>query len=152
VASHRGARYHQSNPEVKAEQYRSQCGYHERDDNPANSLGGTDQRPSINKSGIAVHGSCVVRSEDPLCNDGRAIRQRKQDQNLRERYIVHAATVPKKTNLLILTPATNVRFWGGVRRCPLLEANRTFAGSDNIGIAHQRACMTCMNCMPFSHA
>jgi len=95
VASHRGARYQQSNPEVKAEQYRSQCGYHQRDDNPANSLGGTDQRPSIDKSRIAVHGSCVVRTEDSLCNDGRAIRQRKQDQNLRERYIVHAPTVPK---------------------------------------------------------
>jgi len=95
VTSHRRARYQESDPEVKAEQYRSQCGYHQRDDNPANSLGGADQRPSIDKLGIAVHGSCVVGTEDSLCNDGRAIRQRKQGQNLRERYIVHAPTVPK---------------------------------------------------------
>src|SRR5262249_39435333 len=73
------------------EQYRSQSGYHQRDDNPANSFGRADQRPSIDKSGIAVHRICVIRTEDSLCNDGRAIRQRKQDQNLRERYIVHDA-------------------------------------------------------------
>ena len=94
IADHRGGRYQQSNPEGKAEQYRSQCGYHQRDDNPANSFGGTDQRPSIDKSGIAVHGSCVIRTEDTLCNNGRAIRQRKQDQNLRERYIVHSPMSP----------------------------------------------------------
>src|SRR5262249_24399229 len=90
-----GARYQQSNPEVQAEQHRSQCGYHQRDDNPANSLGGANQWPSIDKSDIAVHGSCVVRTADSLCNDGRAICQRKQDQNSCERYIVHAPTVPK---------------------------------------------------------
>jgi hypothetical protein len=42
-----------------------------------------------------IDGSCIVRTEDSLCNNGRAIRQRKQDQNLCERYIVHAPTVPK---------------------------------------------------------
>jgi hypothetical protein len=49
----------------------------------------------IDKSNFAVNRSCVVLTEDSVCNDRGAIGQCKQGQNLRERQIVHAPTVLK---------------------------------------------------------